>query len=196
MPVHGDSSTNSRVNASKLTPWKVLESSKVIDKRWLEVEEQRVELASGHVIDCFHLIKAPSWTAVLCVTEREEVVLVRQYRHGLRGDSLELPAGVIEPSEPLLACAQRELLEETGYASERWVELSSVSTEPSRHTTRAHFFCASGARRVADLSLDESEHVEVVLVPKAELLPMIDRGEIVHGVHVGAILLAARRGLI
>jgi 8-oxo-dGTP pyrophosphatase MutT (NUDIX family) len=184
------------VNASKLPPWKVLESSKVVDRRWLEVEEQRIELASGHVIDCFHLIKAPSWTAVLCVTEADEVVLVRQYRHGLSGDSLELPAGVIEPAESLLACAQRELLEETGYAAERWVAISSVATEPSRHTAHAHFFCATGARRVAELSLDESEHVEVVLVPKNELLPMIDRGEIIHGVQIGAILLAARRGLI
>jgi 8-oxo-dGTP pyrophosphatase MutT (NUDIX family) len=184
------------VSAQKLSPWKVLESSKVIDKRWLEVEEQRVELGSGHVIDCFHLIKAPSWTAVLCVTEDDDVVLVRQYRHGIAGESLELPAGVIEPSEPLLDCAKRELLEETGYAAERWVKLVSFSTEPSRHTTRAHFFCATGARRVAELSLDESEQVEVVLVPKRELLPLIERGEIVHGIHVGAILLAARRGLI
>jgi len=177
-------------------PWKVLDSRTLIDKRWLEVHEQRIELGHGATIDSFHLIVSPSWTGVLTVTQDDEVVLVRQYRHGLGGESLELPAGVLEPGESPLDAAQRELVEETGFAAEGWQPLIEVSTEPARHTTRAHFFFARDARCVAEPSLDESEHVQVVLVPRSELLSLLDRGEIVHGVHVAAILTAARRGLV
>jgi hypothetical protein len=60
----------------------------------------------------------------------------------------------------------------------------------------AHFFCALGAVPAVERDLDESEDIEVVRVPLSELYALIERGVIVHGVHVGAILFAAKRGLI
>jgi hypothetical protein len=72
----------------------------------------------------------------------------------------------------------------------------SVATEPSRHTVRAHFFCALGAKAVAPRAPDVSEEIEVVTVPKSTLVERVLGGEIAHGVHVGAILLAERRGLV
>jgi len=69
----------------------------------------------GHEIEQFHLIKGPDWAAVLCLTPERQVVLVRQYRHGFGAASLELPAGVIEPSERPIDAARRELLEESGF---------------------------------------------------------------------------------
>src|SRR5882672_10379867 len=92
--------------------WQVLSEITLIAQRWLEVREQRVRLANGHEIERFHLIKGPDWAGVLCLTEAREVVLVRQYRHGIAGPSLELPAGVLDGAEEPLAAARRELLEE------------------------------------------------------------------------------------
>jgi 8-oxo-dGTP pyrophosphatase MutT (NUDIX family) len=181
---------------TKLAPWKVLEDKPLVVRRWLEVHEQRVALAHGGVIDAFHLIKGPDWGGVLALTEASEVVLVRQYRHGFGGISVELPAGVIEDDEEPLAAVQRELLEETGYVAEEWRPLLSTQTEPTRHTTRAHFFCALGARRVAEAKLDVAEHLETFLLPAPELVAMLERGEIVHAVHVAAILMAVQRGLM
>ena len=179
-----------------LVPWQVLERKTLISKQWLAVHEERVRLANGHEIGEFHLIEGPSWAAVLSITEADEVVLVRQYRHGIGGESLELPAGVLEPGESALAAAERELREETGYTSSRFVPLASFATEPSRHTVRAHFFCALDARASAPRSEDTTEDIEVVLVPRPELFSLIESGRISHGVHVGAILLAERRGLL
>jgi 8-oxo-dGTP pyrophosphatase MutT (NUDIX family) len=133
---------------------------------------------------------------VLCVTNDSEVVLVRQYRHGLGGVSLELPAGVIEPHETPEEAARRELVEETGYESSDWVSIHSVSTEPARHTTRAHFFCARGARLARPATPEEAEVLEVVKVPLADLARLATDGSIAHGVHVGAILAALQRGLV
>ena len=179
-----------------LRPWQVLTDTPLISQRWLEVREQRVRLANGHEIDRFHLIQGPSWASVLCLTNDGHVVLVRQYRHGLGGASLELPAGVMDAAETPLDAARRELREETGFSAEHLVPLLQVAPEPARNTTRAHFFFASGAQRVAELSLDSSEELEVVLVPVADLFELIDQGVIVHAAHIGAILLAARRGLL
>jgi len=177
-------------------PWKVLHSKTLLSRRWLELSEQHVALPNGHAIEQFPVIRAPDWASTLCVTEDGRVLLVRQYRHGIGGTSLELPAGVIEAGESPLQAAQRELREETGFEADQWLALSSVATEPARHTTRAHFFCALGGRRVQAPALDDSEELELVELDKQELLGLIERGEIQHGVHVGAILLAQRRGFI
>ena len=184
------------VSYRPLAPWQVLSRRTLVSRRWLEVHEDRVRLANGRELAEFHVIDSPHWAAVLCVSKDDEVVLVRQYRHGIQGESLELPAGVIEPDEEPLAAAKRELGEETGYSAERWEPILSVATEPSRHTVRAHFFCALGATPAVERALDESEDIEVVRVPRQELFGLIESGRIVHGVHVGAILYAAQRGLI
>jgi 8-oxo-dGTP pyrophosphatase MutT (NUDIX family) len=179
-----------------LVPWQVLARRTLLERRWISVREDHVRLANGHEIEEFHVIGAPSWAGILAVTENDDVVLVRQYRHGIAGESLELPAGVIESGETPLDAAKRELLEETGYAAERWESIASVATEPSRHTVRAHFFCALGAKPVAPHAPDASEEIELVLVPKNALVELVLRGDVAHGVHIGAILLAERRGLL
>jgi len=179
-----------------IAPWQVLKRRTLLERRWLEIHEEHVKLANGHEIEEFHVIGAPSWTGVLAVTESDEVALVHQYRHGIASASLELPAGIIELGEAPLDAAKRELREETGYAAERWEPIAVFATEPSRHTARAHFFCALGAKLVAERSLDASEELELVTVPKRELLDLVLRGDIAHGVHVAAILLAERRGFL
>jgi 8-oxo-dGTP pyrophosphatase MutT (NUDIX family) len=177
-------------------PWQVVDSKLLISERWLQLREDRVRLQNGHEIERFHVIHGPDWASVLCVTEASEVVLVRQYRHGIARASLELPAGVIEPNETPEEAARRELAEETGYESSDWVSIQSVSTEPARHTTQAHFFCARGARLTQRPAPEETEVLEVVKVPLKGLAALATDGSIVHGVHVGAILAAFQRGLV
>jgi len=177
-------------------PWEVLGSKLLISERWLQLREDRVRLPNGHEIERFHVIHGPEWASVLCVTNDSEVVMVRQYRHGIASTSLELPAGVIEPHETPEEAARRELAEETGYESNDWVRIHSVSTEPARHTTHAHFFCARGAHLARAAAPEESEVIEVVKVPLADLARLATDGSIVHGVHIGAILAALQRGLV
>ncbi len=173
-------------------PWKTLTSQVLLERKWLRIRQERIETGRGAVIDEFHVIEGPPWAAIVCVTAARELVLVEQYRHGHGGLSLELPAGVIEPGEDPLASAQRELLEETGYGGGNWQALRAVRPEPARHTQWAHLFVCVGAELQRAQSLDETEDVRVVLRPIAELDAVLD--EVLHGVHVGALLLAERRG--
>ncbi len=176
--------------------WRVKESRTIVDRAWLRIDEQQIELPHGGTIEDFHLIAGPDWVAVLALSESGKIVLVDQYRHGAGRVSRELPAGVIDASETPLDAARRELLEETGWAADDWRPLLSVQTEPARHTTRAHFFFAAGARQVAEQRVEACENIAVALVTPDELFDQIERGVIFHGVHIGAIYTAARRGYV
>jgi 8-oxo-dGTP pyrophosphatase MutT (NUDIX family) len=179
---------------SRPAPWEVLDTELVLDRKWLRVRQERVRTARGVVIDEFHVIEASAWAGVVCVTAERQLVLVEQYRHGHGGPSLELPAGVVEAGEPWLEGARRELREETGFVSDHWRPLWRVRPEPARHAQWVEFFVATGAVRVAEQELDETEDMRIVLRPLGELDAIVD--EMVHGMHVGALLLAARRGLL
>src|SRR5690349_13334476 len=124
------------VSLTRIRPWQVLNETTLVSRHWLAIKEQHVRLGNGHEIEQFHLILGPSWTGVLCLTDSDEVVFVRQYRHGAGTLSLELPAGVIDAGEEPVTAARRELLEETGFEATSFEPLLAVVPEPARNTAR------------------------------------------------------------
>ncbi len=168
----------------------------LLDRKWLRITQDQVELPNGTQIDEFHVLHCPNWAAVVALTDAGQIVMVEQYRHGLGRASLELPSGVIDSGEEPLQAAKRELLEETGYEATSWLPLLEVSPEPSRSTHRAHFFVARGATRVSAGNPEASEIIDVHVFPVQEILRDLEKGRIDHAAHVGALLLAERRGLL
>lgn len=179
-----------------MQPWTIRSQKTLLDRKWLRITQDQVELPNGTMIDEFHVLHCPNWAAVVAVTDDGQLVMVEQYRHGLGRTSLELPSGVIDSGEEPLQAAQRELFEETGYRARSWVPLVEVSPEPSRSTHRAHFFVAHGATRIGAGNPEASEIIDVHVVPVQELLGGLAVGKVDHAAHVGAILLAERRGLL
>lgn len=177
-----------------IRPWHVLESEVLLEHRYLRVRMERVRIATGAIIPDYHIIESPSWAGIVCLTKERELVLVKQYRHGHRGPSLELPAGIIEPGEEDMSGAARELREETGYISQDIAPFWKVRPEPARHDQWAYFAIARNAHKAEEQELDETEEISVVTRPVAELDSIVD--DMVHGLHVAALLLAARRGLL
>jgi 8-oxo-dGTP pyrophosphatase MutT (NUDIX family) len=179
-----------------MQPWTIRSQKTLLDRKWLRITEDSVELPNGTRIDEFHVMHSPNWASVIAVTEAGQIVMVEQYRHGLGRTSLELPSGVIDPGERPLQAAKRELFEETGYRARDWTSLLEVSPEPSRSTHRAHFFVARGAERVGPGNPDASEIIDVKLLSVDELIDRVTGGRIDHAAHIGAILLAEKRGLL
>ena len=96
--------------------WTVRRSRTVLADRWIHVNADAVEDARGNLLDPYYTLESPDWVSVVALTDAEELVLVRLYRHGLRALSLELPAGAVDPGDAdPLAAGRRELLEETGH---------------------------------------------------------------------------------
>lgn len=113
--------------------------------------------------------------AVVAITPDQQVVLARQYRHGAGRIMLELPGGGIEPGEDPLAAGMRELLEETGYAGEG--AYVGAQWQSGYANYQGHVAVVTNATPVAELSLDDAEFIEVVLMPLAEFREHIRTGE-------------------
>ncbi|MBM4061713.1 MAG: NUDIX hydrolase [Planctomycetes bacterium] len=136
----------------------------------------------------FFLIDTKDWVNVVALTPQQEIVLVRQFRHGSEKVSLEIPGGIVDAHETdPAAAAARELREETGYAAERMELLGVMNPNPAMFSNRCSAWLATGCRRVGDLQLDPGEDLEVVIVPVAELDGLIRRGEIDHAIVLAAI---------
>lgn len=87
---------------------------------------------------------------------------------GLGETSYETPAGVSEPSDrSMLAAAQRELAEETGYGGGEWRLLMTVSANPSTHSNLTHCFLATGVEKIGEQHLDPTEDLRVHLLTRA-----------------------------
>ena len=135
----------------------------------------------------FFVLEAPNWVNIIPLTHNNEVVMVRQYRHGIADFTLEIPGGMMDPGDrDPLSAARREMLEETGYDSADIVEIGRVHPNPAIQPNHCYLFAASGVRRVRKQQLDTNEEAEVVLVPIAKIKPMIASGRIRHALVIAA----------
>ena len=169
--------------------WQTLRSKLVFDHRWYRLRQDKVVLPNGQIVDDYFVSLRPDIATVLPITPEGEIVFVRQYRHGVGKILLELPAGTFEAGEAPLAVAQRELAEETGYASEQWSAIATLYSNPVNQNNTTYLFRADAVRLVQAQRLDPTEEIEVVLKPITEVPGLIASGQICVSGSVAAITL-------
>ena len=175
---------------SSIQPWKIINSQLVFDHQWCKVRQDEVELASGKVIDDFFVNVRPDIVLVLAVTQNQEIVFVRQYRHGVGQILLELPGGSLDSqTENSLTAAARELEEETGYVAEQMVQLATLYDNPVKDTNKIYLILAEPAHPSGRQQLDVTEDVEIVLIPVEDVLERISTGEICVCGSIAALFL-------
>ncbi len=135
----------------------------------------------------FSILEAPDWINVIALTSENEIVLVEQYRYGTEKPTLELPGGVCDLGETPLITSKRELLEETGYTADEWINLGFVSSNPAMMTNHTHTFLAKGSIKTHEQKLDGNERINVHVIPFKEFLELVRVGEIDHSLVVAAI---------
>lgn len=133
----------------------------------------------------YYVLQAPTYVNVVALTTDARMVLVRQWRHGVREVCLELPAGLAEPNEPPEQAAARELLEETGYEAGRVSLLGSVQPNPAHQDNRLYTVLAEDCRAVdRGPNPDEGEDIEVVLIDPADLTELFRTGALANAMTV------------
>ncbi|HKY51717.1 MAG TPA: NUDIX hydrolase [Candidatus Limnocylindria bacterium] len=146
--------------------WRVLERRTLLDRRpWYTIEEQRIQLPDGRVVEGFPRIALRDYAIVVALTPAAEVLTHRMYKHGTGRVTLDLVAGLIEDGETPLAAAQRELREETGYQSDRWAALGSYIVNSNYGCGRMHAFVAQDARQTTEPDSGDLEQMELILRP-------------------------------
>ena len=124
-----------------MTKWKVKNSEEVLQALpYLTVDKQKVVLPSGKIVNDYYQVNLPSFTSVLATLQNNKLLVFRGYRHGIKGISYSFPGGSVEKEESIKECAQRELLEETGYCSKTWQHKGSFVGDASKGCGKNHIF--------------------------------------------------------
>jgi ADP-ribose pyrophosphatase len=154
----------------------------------LSVED--IVLPNGHRME-IEIVRHPGASAVVPLTAEGEVILIRQYRHAVGGDILEVPAGKLDPGELPETCAARELTEEAGVVAGRLMRLASIVTTPGFTDEVIHLFLAEELAPAATAH-GADEVITLLRRPLSECLAMIARGEITDAKSICALFLADR----
>lgn len=166
-------------------PWKFLESTYPLPDTRIDT----CELPNGHIIRPVVLEYAPEVT-ILALTKSEKVVLVREYRHGIQKTILQLPGGSVEEDESPLEAAKRELLEETGYRSDTFIEIGHVNPNPANYANTTYAFLALDATQIPDREPDDANRIETFLRLFEEVLEMAKSGELIHSLTISTLFFA------
>lgn len=144
--------------------------------RIFNVNRLRVELPNGKeaVRD---VVRHPGAVAIVALTDDGRICLVRQYRTSLARVTVEIPAGKLDPGEDPLACAKRELREETGMEADQMAFLTTIATSDGFTDELIHIYMATGLRFV-ESDPDDDEFINVDLVPLSELIDAVLDGRI------------------
>jgi 8-oxo-dGTP pyrophosphatase MutT (NUDIX family) len=134
----------------------------------------------------FYVIESRDWINIIPITVDHQVVMVRQYRHGSREVTLEIPGGLVDSGDTPETAAARELLEETGYQAAEYVKIGAANPNPAIFNNRCYTFLARNVARVRDPMPDQTEDIESVLVPLSDISELIRTGEIDHAIVIAA----------
>jgi len=160
--------------------WKVLAEEDVSPSPWYVVKRHTVALPNGKVVDDYYVSVVPDIAMVLPITREGNVVLVRQYKHGIREVITELPGGMAKPGQSVEEAALAELEEETGIRTtiDNLEPLGKLANSSTKSNSMTQCFLARGLTFNSRQSLDDTEDIEILLRSPEEAIRMVMEGEI------------------
>lgn len=160
--------------------WETLSSEYIIKRPWLTARRDKLQMPNGHICDEWYVLEYPQWVNVIAITIDGQIIMERQYRHGLKRFAWEIPAGVVEQNETPEQAAKRELLEETGFGGGNWTEIMQLSANPTAMTNINYTFLATNVEQVSKPNQESSEDISVWLMSPNEVIDILKNGDIIQ----------------
>jgi len=170
----------------KARRWKLIETEIVYQTPIFDLHRRH----SGHPHRGkrdFYVLDAPHWINIIPLTRDDDVVMIKQFRHGIRDFTLEIPGGMVDPEdETPKHAARREMIEETGYDSRRVSYLGRVHPNPAIEENYCYTFLARDVRIVGKPESKGAEETDVTLVPLRTIPKLIASEKITHALVIAA----------
>ena len=167
-----------------------LSGEKIYDGKIIRVERDTVRLPDG-ALALREVVRHPGAVCVVPLTDKNEVLLVRQYRYPEERVLTEIPAGKLEPgehsAEHFADAARRELREETGAVCDRLTFIGDFYSSPAILDEVIHMYLAEGLS-IGNASPDDDEFLDLMSIPLDSLCDMIAGGDIADGKTQAAVL--------
>lgn len=173
--------------------WKTIDSKYIIQRPWATLRVDKLEMPNGNIKEEYYVLEYPTWVNMVALTEDNQVIFVKQYRHGAGRIMVELPAGVVEENEDPEIAARRELLEETGYAFDDISYVCELFANPATSGNITYTYLLTGGRKVQEQDLDPSEDIEVVLMDLEEAKQFLFENKIGQALHSSALFYTLKK---
>lgn len=167
-------------------PWKLISSQQHESYKIFSIRTDHAQSPRTNKVHTFHILESTDWVNVIPLTPRNEVVLISQYRHGIKEATLEIPGGIVEPGDSPEEAARRELREETGYEESEMILLGSVHPNPAFLDNKCYTYLAREVSLVGKQEQDAKEDIQVLLRPVDVIPRLIREGEITHSLVLAA----------
>ncbi len=174
----------------ELQKWTILETEDVSPSPWYPIERHTVQLPNGHIVDDYYVSSFGEIAMVLPFLQNGQLVLVKQYKHGIQEVVIELPAGIRKPDQTIEAAALAELEEETGIKTtlSHLKPLGPFANSSTKSENVTVCFLATDLEVNTRQRLDPTEEIEVLQRTPKQVLQMIQEGQIWVSDTVACIL--------
>ncbi len=176
----------------RIGKWKLLSEKTRFKIPWWSIVERNFVTPNGKKIKWF-AVKKPNAVCVFCLTKKGKVVAIRYFRPAIQKVIFDLPTGFINKGETPLQAAKRELLEETGFAAEKFFPLGAYAGNAAGDTLSLHCFLATGGKKVSLQNLDHGEEIQVKLFSLRQLMEKVNSRQLLDSTRVSVVFLALQK---
>jgi 8-oxo-dGTP pyrophosphatase MutT (NUDIX family) len=133
------------------------------------------------------VLESVDWVNVVALDSQGRSLMIRQFRFGVGYNTLETPGGMVDPGEDSKTAAARELLEETGYASDSWQYLGAVEPNPAFHNHLCHHWLAKDIEQTNEQDLGLGEAISLEFMTQDQVRQSVVSGELKHALALSAL---------
>lgn len=173
--------------------WKVLSTEYLTRYPYFTSRKDRCETPEGKIVPSYYVVELPASVCAVCLTEENEVLIVKQYRHPIEKVCIELPGGFVDEGETPAQAIRRELQEETAFEFDDIMELGRIAANPGVLNNFTYFFLAKGGKPKGKQQLDEHEFLKVEKISLEELKSLLLENKIIQSLHANCVFYALKK---